>query len=169
MAWFSSYECMQIFLTQFFSQITAYTKWYMHTHTHKGAHIHVYIDYFVSNVPPVLYVRHPAHVFGSHDQNSTLRGSHMTNIEHFSFEYVESHDKHSYCTLFHIYCNDSFSGFLQCIRLGWRHEMAVFTLFWWLLSISDNLLTTWFSISLWINPRKNYTATKARRRLQNVK
>ena len=49
---------------------------------------------------------HTAHFFRSHDHYSTLRvchmtnieqlGSHVTNIEHFSGEYVESHDEHSF-------------------------------------------------------------------------
>ena len=69
-------------------------------------------------------------------------GSHMTNTEHFSREYVESHDKHSYCTSLLIYWDETFSGFRQCIRLGWKRKAAMFTSFRWLLSVSNNLLNT---------------------------
>ena len=71
----------------------------------------------------------------------------MTNIEHLEshdeshtrFEHVESHNEHSYHTSLCIYWDDNFSGFRQCIRLGWRREAAAFTLFRWLLSVSGNL------------------------------
>ena len=64
-----------------------------------------------SNTPP-FYIGHTAHFFRSLDQYSTLRGSHMTNIEHlgshminiehFSLEYVESHNQVYHMQLYSI-------------------------------------------------------------------
>ena len=63
----------------------------------------------------------------SHDQYRTL------------LTYVELRNKHSYHASLHIYWDDTFSGFRQCIWLGWRREATAFTSFRWLLNV-DNLL-----------------------------
>ena len=67
-----------------------------------------------------FYIRHTAHFSTSHAQYGTLRGSHKTDIEHFSREYierdVESHNKHSYCTSLCIYWDVTFNSFCQCIQ-----------------------------------------------------
>ena len=81
-----------------------------------------------------------AHLGESHDQYRTLlelRDEYGTLFEH-----VESHDERSYRTALRIYWDNTFSGFRWCIWLGWRHEVAAFTSFHWLLSVSDNLLIT---------------------------
>ena len=133
------------------------------------------LDGWIKSASSSIFTIIIEHFFGSHDQYSTLGGSHMTNIEHLEscdeyhtlFELVKLHNKHSYHTLLCIYWGNTFSGFCRWIQVGWRCEVAVFTgtSFRWLLSVSNNLLIAWFSIPSWIHPRKNYISIKAQKGL----
>ena len=132
-----------------------------------------------SNVPPVLYWPYST-LFGSHDQYSTLGGSHMTNIEHLGchmtniehfwnhmtksahFSSMSSHMTNTITVLRFIFIGTTPSAaFVNASGLAGDAK-------WLCLSVSDNLLITWFSIPSWIHPHKNYTAIKARRRLLYV-
>ena len=86
----------------------------------------------------------------------------MTNIEHFSCEYVESHNKDSYRTSLHI---NLLGWHLQRLMAWLETRSGCVFLISMAFERKWQSLIAWFSIPSWIHPRKNYMAIKAQRRL----